>query len=106
MAAKVKKDSEKKALTKHDLVDLIAKNNAMTKVEALNVINYFCDAVRQGLKENGGVNLVEFMQFTVIDRKERQGRNPKTGESMKIPAAKRVSVKVSKKLHEVIENER
>ena len=103
MAEKVKKDDVKKPLTKHGLVDQIAKKNSLTKAEALNVINYFCDGVREALKENGGVNIVEFVNFSVKERKERQGRNPKTGEAMTIKAAKLAHVKVSHKLHEVVQ---
>ena len=104
MAAKVKKDDVKKPLTKQGFIDQIAKQNSLTKVEATNVINYFCDGVREALKENGGVNIVEFASFSIKERKERQGQNPKTGEKLTIPAAKLAHVKVSKKLHEVVKD--
>jgi len=103
MAAKVQKDDVKKPLTKHGFIDKIASINNITKVEATNVVNYFCDGVRAALKEDGGVNIVEFANFGVMERKERQGRNPKTGEAMTIKAAKRAHIKVSSKLHEVVQ---
>lgn len=104
MAAKVKKEAEKKPLTKSEFVDHLAKKHSITKAEAMNVINYFCDGVRDALKEHGGVNILEFMNFGIKERAERDGRNPKTGEKMKIKAAKRVNAKISYKLHEVIQS--
>lgn len=103
MAAKVKKEADKKPLTKSEFVDHLAKKHSLTKVEAMNVINYFCDGVRDALKEHDGVNIAEFVNFGVMERKERPGRNPKTGEKMTIKAAKRVNAKISYKLHEVIQ---
>ena len=104
MEAKVQKDDVKKPLTKQGFIDKITSMKSITKVEATNIVNYFCDGVREALKENGGVNIVEFASFGVRERKERQGQNPKTGEKLTIPAAKLAHVKVSKKLHEVVKD--
>ncbi len=55
-------------------------------------------SIEEALKEDGSVQLIGFGTFTVKERAARQGRNPKTGEAMTIPASKVVTFKASKSL--------
>ncbi len=75
-------------MNKADLVDKITKDSGMTKVEVTKVINSFIDAVKDALKNGDKVTLVGFGTFKIVERKERKGRNPKTGKTITIKAKK------------------
>jgi DNA-binding protein HU-beta len=73
-----------------------------TKAAAERALNAVLGAVEKGLKKNGEVNLVGFGSFTVKTRKQRMGRNPRTGEPMKIKASKTVAFRCGKALKDRI----
>ena len=85
-------------MTKADLVAKIANKAGMTKASAENALNSFIDSVEEVLAANGKLTLTGFGTFEVQERNERTGRNPRTGEEIKIPASKVVKFRPGKLL--------
>ena len=75
-------------MNKSELIDKIAKDAKISKVQAGNALNSAIEGVVLTLKKNGKVTLVGFGTFSVSSRKARSGRNPQTGALLKIPAKK------------------
>jgi DNA-binding protein HU-beta len=73
---------------KSELIDKIAKDAKISKVQAGSALNSAIDGVTLTLKKSGKVTLVGFGTFSVSSRKARTGRNPQTGAPLKIPAKK------------------
>ena len=82
-------------MNKGDLIDLMAKDAKISKAAAGNALNAFIAGVTKSLKKNDSVTLVGFGTFSVNKRKARKGRNPQTGETIKIKAKKVVKFKAS-----------
>lgn len=81
---------------KQDLIAIVQANkdaNLETKASAERAVNAVIDAIEEGLKKDGLVQLIGFGTFQVKERSARKGRNPKTGEEIKIKATKTVSFK-------------
>jgi DNA-binding protein HU-beta len=76
------------AMNKGELIDKIAKDAKISKVQASNALNSALDGVESTLKKGSKVTLVGFGTFSVSSRKARTGRNPQTGAPLKIPAKK------------------
>lgn len=89
-------------MTKADLVDQIAARASMTKASAERVLNSFLESVKEGLAQEGKLTLMGFGTFAVESRKARQGRNPRTGETITIPAAKMVKFRPGKMLKDAV----
>ena len=75
-------------MNKADLIEKIAKDAGVSKVQADMAINSVLDGVLTTLKKGGNVTLVGFGTFSVGSRKARTGRNPQTGAAIKIAARK------------------
>jgi DNA-binding protein HU-beta len=91
------------SMTKAELVEKIAEEVDISKAESLSVINSFIDNVTEALKEkDGGLRLSGFGTFSRVHRKARKGRNPQTGDTIKIKAHDVVKFKPSKKLNAAI----
>jgi len=75
-------------MNKGEMIDKIAKDAKISKVQAGNALNSAIDGVVMTLKKSGKVTLVGFGTFSVTSRKSRTGRNPQTGALLKIPAKK------------------
>ena len=75
-------------MTKSELIDKMAEASDMSKVAAGKALSAVLDGVKVSLKKGQKVSLVGFGTFSVTKRKARKGRNPKTGETIKIAAAK------------------
>ena len=75
-------------MNKGELIDKIAKDAKISKVQAGNALNSTIDGVVASLKRGGKVTLVGFGTFSVSSRKARTGRNPQTGQPLKIAAKK------------------
>ena len=73
-------------MTKAELVQFIAENADLTKADAARALDAMVEGVTKGLKETGKVTLVGFGTFTAKERAAREGRNPQTGETVKIAA--------------------
>ncbi len=89
-------------MTKADLIGEVAQKTGLTKKEVGSVIEATLDAIQGALKKGDKVTLVGFGNFSVIQRKARKGRNPKTGKEIKIPAAKVPKFSPSKALKEAV----
>jgi DNA-binding protein HU-beta len=73
-------------MNKGELVDAVAEKASVTKKEADQVITATIEAIMEAVSEGKKVTLVGFGSFEPRERKEREGRNPKTGDTMVIPA--------------------
>ena len=89
-------------MTKNELISAMSENANMTKVDAEKALKAFIDTVTEELKNGGKVQLVGFGTFEVAERAERQGRNPKTGEAITIPASKSPKFKAGKALKDIV----
>lgn len=89
-------------MTKADLVAKIAGKASMTKAGAERALNAFLAAVHDVLVKEGKLTLTGFGTFAVEKRKERKGRNPRTGAAIKIPASKVVKFRPGKNLKESV----
>ncbi len=89
-------------VTKKDLVGAVAETAGVTKVQAQKAVNAFVDTIIGSLKKKKKVTLIGFGTFSVKSRKARKGINPKTKESIKIPAKKVPHFSASKKLKDVV----
>ena len=75
-------------MNKSDLVDAIAKSADISKAAAARALDATVDSIKKALKKGDSVSLVGFGTFKVGKRAARNGRNPRTGETIKIKAAK------------------
>ncbi|HEB75682.1 MAG TPA: HU family DNA-binding protein [Nitrospirae bacterium] len=75
-------------MTKSDLIDKVASDAGLSKADASRALDAVLDNIKKSLKKNQKVTLVGFGTFSVTKRKARKGRNPRTGEEIKIAAAK------------------
>lgn len=90
-------------MTKAELVDQMAKDAGISKVAAGAALASFIDGVTKTLKKKDGkVTLVGFGTFSKVRRNARKGRNPQTGEVIKIKAANVVKFKPGKSLRETV----
>ncbi len=90
-------------MTKAELVEKMAKDAGISKVAATAALNSFTDGVTKALKKKDGkVTLVGFGTFSKVRRKARTGRNPQTGEAIKIKACNVVKFKVGKALKDAV----
>lgn len=82
-------------MNKTELIDAVAEAADLTKAESSRAVDAVVAAVTKALKDGDAVTLVGFGTFQVRDRAARTGRNPKTGDSIKIKASKTVRFKAS-----------
>ena len=75
-------------MNKSELIESIAKNADMSKADATRALEATVDTIKKALKKGDSVALVGFGTFSVGKRAARTGRNPRTGEPIKIKAAK------------------
>lgn len=75
-------------MNKSDLVDAIAKSADISKAAAARALDATVDSIKKALKKGDTVSLVGFGTFKVGKRAARTGRNPRTGATIKIKAAK------------------
>jgi DNA-binding protein HU-beta len=89
-------------MTKADLVGKIASEAGISKAQAEKAVDRFVSAVSGALADGDKITLVGFGTFSVGERAQREGRNPRTGEKIKIPASKVVKFKAGKTLSEKV----
>ena len=90
-------------MTKAELIEKMAKDAGISKTAAGAALSSFMDGVTKALKKKDGkVTLVGFGTFLKVRRKARKGRNPQTGEAIKIKASKTVRFKPGKTLKDSI----
>ena len=90
-------------MTKTELIEQMAKDTGTSKAIAGAALDSFMTNVTKALKgKDGKVTLVGFGTFAKVRRKARKGRNPQTGEPIKIKARNAVTFKAGKKLKEAV----
>jgi DNA-binding protein HU-beta len=90
------------AVNKADVVDRVAGEAGVPRQQAENVLNAFFDTVRVAAKGGDRVGWPGFGSFSTTQRRARTGRNPRTGEAVKIPATKAVKFSASSTLKEFL----
>jgi len=88
-------------MNKAQLIEAVAENTS-TKKEAQMAVETVFNAIKVSLKKKEDVAVSGFGTFKVKQTKARTGRNPKTGETIKIPAKKKVAFRASKDLKEML----
>lgn len=89
-------------MNKSELVVAMAEKSGLSKADAERALDAFTGAVGEVLQGGGDIRLSGFGTFAVADQAERQGRNPRTGESMTFPATKKVKFKAGKSLNDLV----
>ncbi len=89
-------------MNKSELIDQIAKQADISKAAASRALDAAIGAIKTSLKKGGTVTLVGFGSFYVGKRAARTGRNPRSGESIKIKAAKVPKFRAGKALKDAV----
>jgi len=89
-------------VNKTELVEAVADHAEMSKVQASRAVDGFLEAVTESLRKEEDVALIGFGTFTVRERAARAGRNPQTGETIQIAAAKIPAFKAGKALKDAV----
>ena len=89
-------------MTKAELVEEVANSSDLTKKDAEVIVQTVLDSIVESLKNGEKIELRGFGSFRVRNRSSRQGRNPKTGSTVKVPAKKVPYFKPGKELKELI----
>lgn len=89
-------------MNKVELIASMAEKAELTKVDAEKALKAFIDVVTEEMKNGGKVQLVGFGTFETVQRAEREGRNPATGEPMTIKASVAPKFKAGKALKDTV----
>ena len=89
-------------MNKTELVEKVAESAGLTKTQAEAAINAFVETITDGLKAGDKITLKGFGTFEVRQREAREGRNPRTGETMTIAASKAPAFKSSSALKNAV----
>ena len=92
------------ALTKADLVETLVEETELNKRDAKELVDLFFEEVKTALESGRTVKLSGFGNFDLRDKKQRPGRNPKTGEEIPITASRVVTFKPGQKLKAKVED--
>src|SRR3979409_289884 len=91
-------------LTKAELADMLFEKVGLNKREAKDMVETFFEEIRQALEHGESVKLSGFGNFNLRDKKQRPGRNPKTGEEIPITARRVVTFHAGHKLRSKVEH--
>ena len=89
-------------MNKNDLVAEVAELSALSKADAAKAVDSVLDAITSSLKKGLEVRLVGFGTFAVAKRAASEGRNPRTGEKIQIPASQRPKFTAGKALKDAV----
>jgi DNA-binding protein HU-beta len=89
-------------LTKADLVDAVANEFELSKRLSGEILDLVLEEIKSALQSGAKVQLIPFGSFLVRDRKAREGRNPKTGAKIKIPARRVPAFSAGKGLKDAV----
>ena len=89
-------------MVKEDIIDIVYKKVGFTHNEAVAAVELIFETIKERLTAGEDVNIVGFGKFCLRDKKERAGRNPKTGQAFKITARRVLTFKPSKNMKEVV----
>jgi DNA-binding protein HU-beta len=85
-------------MNKNDVIAAVASSGDLSKADSAKAVDAVFDAITAALKGGDDVRLVGFGSFGVANRAARQGRNPRTGATIQIPASRRPTFKAGKEL--------
>ena len=89
-------------VNKNELISAVASRAEMSKADATKAVDGVFDSITNSLSSGGEVRIVGFGTFSVANRKATTGRNPRTGESIQIPASRQPKFKAGKALKESV----
>ena len=89
-------------MTKAELVDALAEETELSKRQVGELVELMLDVITEALQGGDKVQLIPFGSFVVRERKRREGRNPKTGEKLIIPARKVPAFAAGKGLRQAV----
>ena len=90
-------------MNRNDLVDAVATATNMSKADAATAVDAVLDAITAALKSGNEVRLAGFGTFVVTQRAASEGRNPRTGEKIQIPASKLPKFRAGKGLKDAVQ---
>ncbi|MDE0637782.1 MAG: HU family DNA-binding protein [Candidatus Poribacteria bacterium] len=91
-----------KKLMKDDIINSVVKETGLSKKDAGAAVEAFTKTVQDALKKGNSIGLIGFGTFEVRTRAAREGRNPRTGEPLKIAKKKVPAFKAGKKLKDAV----
>lgn len=97
-----KNTKDTKPMNKEDFVASVAELSGLSKKDSTQALDAMIKSIQKGLKNGNDVSITGFGTFCVTKRKAREGRNPRTGETIKIAAAKIPKFRAGKNLKEAI----
>ena len=89
-------------MNKNDLIAKVSTKAKISKAEAGKALDAVLDAISVALAKGEEIRLVNFGTFLVVKRKATSGRNPRTGDTIKIPASKQPKFRPGKALKEAV----
>ena len=89
-------------MNKNDLIDAVAQATNNSKTDAAKSVDSVFKTISTALKSGEDVQLIGFGSFSVADRAAREGRNPRTGETIQIAASKQPKFKAGKALKDAV----
>lgn len=89
-------------MTKSELINQIAEKSELTKKDAEKAFSAVVSTITEALINGDKVQIVGFGTFEVRDRKEKQSKNPQTGETITVPAKKAPAFKAGKALKDAV----
>ena len=89
-------------MNKNDLVAAVAEGSGLSKADAGRAVDSVFQSITSALKSGTDVRLVGFGTFSVVNRAASEGRNPRTGEKIQIPASRQPKFKAGKALKQSI----
>jgi len=93
------------SMTKAELVEKVSdKVNGLTKKQTEVIINTVFDSIKNALADGDKIEIRGFGSFKIRTRKEREGRNPKTGSAVSVPAKRVPFFKAGKELKELVDS--
>jgi integration host factor subunit beta len=91
-------------MTKAELVERVAEQINLTKKQTETIVNILLNSITEALSDGDKVELRGFGSFRIRGRNPREGRNPKTGDAVHIPAKKVPFFKAGKELREMVDH--
>ena len=89
-------------MNKNDLVAAVAEDSGLSKADAGRAVDSVFQSIASALKSGTDVRLVGFGTFSVVNRAASEGRNPRTGEKIQIPASRQPKFKAGKGLKQSV----
>lgn len=91
-------------MTKLEVATLLRDRTGISQKQAMEAVELFLESIKESLKDGDKVSLVGFGTFYLKTKESRNGRNPRTGEKIKIPAKSVVAFKPGKEFRELVNN--